>query len=386
MVSLHFEFSTAGRILFGPDSLNEISSLSQWGKHALLVVGHNPERASCALQLLHKSGIATSIFSVHGEPTVDTVNQATTVALSSSCDLVIGMGGGSVIDTAKAVATMLGNGGELLDYLEVVGHGKPLTRPPIPFVAIPTTAGTGTEVTRNAVIAVPEHQRKVSLRSAQMLARLAIIDPNLLVSLPSSVIAFSGLDAFTQLIEPLVSVRANPLTDSFCREGIARSVRSLKPAFDGERSLPVLEDLALASLLGGLALANAGLGVVHGLAAVIGGRFEAPHGAICAALLPWATQVNLQALTKRAPTSFSLTRYREIAVLATGLPHAAPQDGVAWIKNQCQALCIPGLSHWGLTANDVADIVAKSQSSSSLRSNPITLHPEELSSIMLQAL
>ena len=214
------------------------------------------------------------------------VRQGVELARREQCDLVIAFGGGSAIDAGKAIAALLANGGELTDYLEVIGKGQPLRHPSVPFIAVPTTAGTGSEVTRNAVLASAEHQVKVSMRSPLMLPRLAVVDPELTLELPPAVTASTGLDALTQLIEPYVSIRANPLTDGFCLEGLRRVSRSLRRAYHAGRDITAREDMSLASLLGGLALANAGLGVVHGFAAPVGGMFHAPHGAICAALLP----------------------------------------------------------------------------------------------------
>ena len=242
-------------------------------------------------------------------------------------------GGGSAIDAGKAIAALLGNGGDPLDYLEVVGRGQPLERPSLPFVAVPTTAGTGSEVTRNAVLASPEHRVKASLRSPRMLPAAAIVDPDLLVGLPPHVVAASGLDAFSQLVEPFVSVRANPFVDALAREGLTRSARSLRRAYEGDGREPARTDLALASLFGGLALANAGLGAVHGIAAPFGGLFAAPHGAVCAALLPAVMRVNLGALAARAPDSRALDRYREVAAIVTGRAAADAEAGVAWVED-----------------------------------------------------
>ncbi|HSD65590.1 MAG TPA: iron-containing alcohol dehydrogenase, partial [Vicinamibacteria bacterium] len=271
--------------------------------------------------------------------------------------------------------------GDPLDYLEVVGRGQPLARPSLPFVAIPTTAGTGSEVTRNAVLASPEHRVKASLRSPHMLARAAIVDPDRLVGLPPEVVAASGLDAFAQLVEPFLSVRANPLVDGLCREGLARSTRSLLRAFEGDSSEAVRVDLALASLFGGLALANAGLGAVHGFAAPVGGLFGAPHGAACAALLPAVLRVNLAALSRRRPESPALARYREIASIVTGRPDADARDAVAWTESLVRALAIPGLSRWGAGEADVPALVAKARAASSMKGNPIELQDDELAEI-----
>ena len=294
--------------------------------------------------------------------------------------------GGSALDAAKAIAALGANGGDPLDYLEVIGRGRPLERPSLPLIAVPTTAGTGSEVTRNAVLASPEHAIKASLRSPLMLPRVALVDPDLLAELPPQVIAASGLDALSQLIEPFVSIRANPFTDGLAREGIHRSARALRPAFEAARARQPLaaadrEGLALASLFGGLCLANAGLGAVHGFAAPIGGMFPAPHGAVCAALLPHVLRVNVAALRARAPDSPALARYREVAALVTGDAAASVEDGIAWVGALCGALAVPGLGRYGMTAAHVPELVGKARTASSMRGNPVVLTDEELAEI-----
>ena len=229
--------------------------------------------------------------------------------------MVVGIGGGSVIDTAKAIAALVSNSGEPLDYLEVIGKGCALERAPVAFIALPTTAGTGSEVTRNAVLGSPEHGVKASLRSPMMLPRLSVIDPELTVELPPALTASTGLDALTQLIEPYVSSRANAMTDLYCLEGMRRVSRSLRRAFVDGGDKEARTDMAFASLLGGLALANAGLGVVHGFAAPMGGMFDAPHGAVCAALLPHGVAANIRALRSRGANGDALRRYAEVAAI-----------------------------------------------------------------------
>jgi alcohol dehydrogenase class IV len=384
---VRFEFATATRIVFGPGSLAELGPLAAaLGSRALLVTGRTPERAGAARERLASAGVATIAMSVTGEPTVGDARRGAELARSEGADLVVACGGGGAIDAGKAVAALLGNGGDPLGYLEVVGRGQPIALPSVPFVAIPTTAGTGSEVTRNAVLSSPEHRVKASLRSPLMLPRAAIVDPDLLLGLPAHVVAASGLDAFAQLVEPFVSVRANPLVDALCREGLARSARSLRRAYEGDRSEAVRVDLALASLFGGLALANAGLGAVHGVAAPLGGMFDAPHGATCAALLPAVLRVNLEALKHRRPESPALGRYREIAAIVTGRSDAGASDGVAWVEALVRALEIPGLSHWGATASDVPALVAKARAASSMRGNPVELAERELAEIVSSSL
>ena len=299
---------------------------------------------------------------------------------------MIGFGGGSAIDAAKAIAALLTNGGELLDYLEVIGRAQPLARPSAPCIAIPTTAGTGSEVTRNAVLASPAHQVKVSLRSPHMLPRVALVDPELTFDLPPAVTAATGLDALTQLIEPFVSSRANPLTDAYCIDGIRRAARSLRRAVENGRDATAREDLALASLFGGLALANAGLGAVHGFAAPIGGTFSAPHGAVCAALLPHVIDANRRALRERAPTHPALSRYDEIARLITSRSDASATDLVRWTQRLTTDLEIPSLASYGITREHVPALIGAAANASSMKANPIALTPPELTAILEAAL
>jgi alcohol dehydrogenase class IV len=313
------------------------------------------------------------------------VRRGNEYARAKGCDLVIAMGGGSAIDTGKALAAMLANSGDPLDYLEVVGRGQPLGRVSAPFIAIPTTSGTGSEVTRNAVLASPQHRVKASLRGSSMLPRLAVVDPELTLGLPRSVTASTGLDALTQLIEPYVGVRANAMTDLFSVEGIRRAAGALPRVWEDGGDRQARTDMSWASLLGGLALANAGLGAVHGFAAPVGGMFPAPHGAACAALLPHAMAVNIQALRARAPASQALGRYGEVACLLTGRAQATAEDGVRWMAEICRRLEIPPLRTYGVTEADIPDLVEKAAQASSMKGNPIVLTPEELRQIIERA-
>ena len=321
-----------------------------------------------------------------GEPTIPRVGEGVELARAEGCDIVIAFGGGSAIDGAKGIAALLGNGGHPLDYLEVVGEGRKLTKPSAPFVAIPTTAGTGSEVTRNAVLASPEHRVKASLRSPQMLARLAVIDPELTYCLPPGITAATGLDALTQLIEPYVSIKANPLTDGVCLEGIKRAGRSLKRVCEDGGDSAARRDMALASLFGGLALANAKLGAVHGFAAPLGGMFPAPHGAVCAALLPHVMRANIEALRERSPDGESLSRYQTVAAILTGRSDAAPEDGADWTASLCNSLGIPPLRQFGVTEEDIPALVEKGGKASSMKGNPLPLSEDELAGVLRAAL
>jgi alcohol dehydrogenase class IV len=383
---MSFEFATATRIVFGAGTVQQVApAATQWGRRALVVTGRAPEFGSRIRADLEAASAQSVAFVVSGEPTVELVGRGLEEARQERCDVVIAVGGGSVIDTGKAIAGLLTNPGDVMAYLEVVGEGKPLRHPAAPFIAVPTTAGTGSEVTRNAVLGVPGGL-KVSLRSPFLLPRLAVVDPQLTLGLPPPITARTGLDALTQLIEGYVSIRANPVTDGLCVQGIQLVARSLRRAFHhGEQPEP-RRDMALAALLSGMVLANAGLGVVHGFAAPLGGRFQAPHGAVCAAMLPSGMEGNLRALRERDPRSVALRRYEEIARLLTGRPAATADDGVAWARDICAEFEIPPLTVYGVSEQDVAGLVEESARTSSMKGNPLVLTPEELREILLRSI
>jgi alcohol dehydrogenase class IV len=384
---MRFEFATATRIIFGHGSVKDTGSIvEKIGRRAFVITGRSLERAKTLIGKLKDTGMEVTQFSIPEEPTTQLAQAAVAEARRQTCDMVIGMGGGSVLDTGKVVAALLTNSGQLMDYLEVIGQGQPLKRKSAPFVAIPTTAGTGTEVTSNSVLDSPEHRVKVSMRSPYMLPDLALIDPELTYSMPCRITAVTGLDAFTQLLEAFVSVHANPLTDGICREGLQRAARSLKRVYlDGEDAA-ARGDMCLASLFGGLALANAKLGAVHGFAGPLGGMYHAAHGALCAGLLPFVMEANIKALQSRTSDSPALDRYDEVARLITGLPAARAADGIAWVRNLCKHLEIKPLAAFGIEEKDFADIVAKARTASSMKGNPIELTQGELLEILQKAL
>ena len=384
---MRFEFATAARLLFGPGTLSQAGPAArEMGRRAIVTLGLDPVQAAPLFAALVAAGVSYVTLSVSGEPTVALARTGTELARTEGCDLVIGLGGGSAMDAAKAIAALTANGGDPLDYLEVIGRGQALSRPALPCIAIPTTAGTGAEVTRNAVLASPEHGVKVSLRSATMLPRLALVDPELTYGLPPAVTASTGLDALTQLIEPYTSSKANPLTDALCREGMLRVARSLRRAYHHGSDAPAREDMALASLFGGLALANAGLGAAHGFAGPVGGMFPAPHGAVCAALLPHVMAINVRALTARRPDDPRLSRYDEAARILTGNPTATAAEGVRWVSALCVDLETPRLAAYGITQAHFTDLVAKAAAASSTQANPIALTAAELEEILALAL
>lgn len=382
-----FEFATSDRIVFGSQTSQKVPGIAQGlGRRALVIVGEAVDRAQGLLDGLSERNIEIAVYSVSGEPTIDSAAEGVAIARDANCDLVVSVGGGSIIDTGKAVAALVSNGGEPLDYLEVVGLGKSLTQPSLPMIAVPTTAGTGAEVTRNSVLKVPDENVKVSLRSAYMLPTVAVVDPLLTLSMPPHVTASTGLDALTQCLEPYVSSQSNPLTDAIAIDGLKRAARSLRSAYNDGGDVEARTDMALASLFGGLALANAKLGAVHGFAGVLGGMYPAPHGIICARLLPYVVQTNVYALASRDPESPVLARYADVARIVTGDPSATVSDGVAWIQNLCDALAVPGLAEFGLAESDFDEIVAKAQGASSMRGNPLPLTDSELKTILERAM
>jgi alcohol dehydrogenase class IV len=378
---MNFEFATATRIIFGEGTAATLPELVRtFGAHPLVVTGASPQRAAPLV-----SALSAETFSVSGEPTVDLVRDGVRRAREAACDVVISVGGGSVIDTGKAIATVATNGGEPLDFLEVVGKGRTIVAPPLAFIAVPTTAGTGSEVTRNAVLASTELGVKASLRSPLMLPLVALIDPELTYGLPPEVTASTGLDALTQLIEPYVSIRANPLVDAICVEGIMRVAGALRRVYHDGSDRDARRDMALASLFGGLALANAGLGVVHGFAAPLGGRWNAPHGALCAALLPHGMAANIAALRTRAPQHPALKRYTTIARLLTGRNDAGAEDGIDWVHALSIELSVPSLRAWGITEADLPGVVEEATRASSMKANPLPLTSEELLAVITAA-
>jgi alcohol dehydrogenase class IV len=384
---MQFEFTSADRIIFGPGTLRGAGpAIKKAGLRPLVVTGKNIQRAEPLLQLLRENTIEAAIFSVSGEPTIQTVRDGVALARNENCDWVIGIGGGSVLDAGKAIAAMMKNDGDVLDYVEIIGQGKSLTKQPARYMAIPTTAGTGSETTRNAVLASPEHRLKVSLRSPKMLPGIAVVDPELTYDLPPGITASTGLDALTQLIEPYVCLRANPMTDALCMEGIRHVARSFRTAVENGQDKTAREGMALASLFGGMALANAGLGAVHGFAGPIGGMFFAPHGEICAALLPDVIEINMRALRERQGDNYATHRYYYIARILTGNKDATADAGIEWIRQLVSDFKIPRLGSHGIKPEHICEIVKNAMNASSMKANPIALTEAELAEILQRAM
>lgn len=367
-----FEYATAGRIVFGRGSYSKLPDLvAELGARAMYITGSRRRDSGR--------------FVVAGEPTVEMVREAVAQCREGRYDCVVGVGGGSVMDAAKATAVLAANEGDVLDYLEVIGAGKSVSKPGLPCIAVPTTAGTGTEVTRNAVIGSPEHGVKASLRSSYLLPKVAVVDPELTLDLPREITANTGLDALTQLIEAFLSVRANAFTDALCRDGIPRAAEALPRAWSNGDEIEARTEMSFAALLGGMALANAGLGVVHGFAAPIGGMFhKAPHGAVCAALLPHGIKANYAAASQRAPEL--LPRFETVARLLTANPNATPEHAVSFLQDLCDELHVNGLSAYGVTAEHVPELVSKAEKASSMKANPLKLTRDELEQVLQAAL
>ena len=380
-----FEVLAPRKIIFGAHRAIEVAAwirASQRDEHVLLVTGKNKRHAH-VLEALAANAQLTHI-EVAGEPSLSYCEEALRQARDARVTRVVALGGGSAIDVGKALAAMLTNDGDTMDYLEVVGRGLPLRRAPLPFAALPTTAGTGAEATKNAVLSVarPDGLLKVSLRSDLMVPDLALVDPTLTLGVPRDVTAATGLDALTQVIEPYVSHAATPFTDAWTRDAIPRAARALPRVLQDGSDLDARSDMALVSLQGGLALANAKLGAVHGLAGPLGGILDAPHGALCARLLPFVIEANLTALKARAPRSPAWHRYREVACWLTSNAEARPDDAIVWARQLVDSLAIPSLRELGLAAKDIARAVEDATRSSSMKGNPIELTKGELVRIL----
>lgn len=384
---VQFQLAIPGDIRFGAGRVSELpGALADLGaSRVLIVTGRTTTRADGIRSALQQAGISSVVLGVATEPSIERVRAAVDVILETRCDAVVGFGGGSALDVAKAVAVLATSGTDPMDHLEVIGAGRPIERPGLPCIAVPTTAGTGSEVTRNSVLSGAGV--KASLRSPLLLPKVALVDPDLLVGVPKATIAASGMDALSQLIEPLLSQRANPFTDALARDGIQRSARSLRRAYqDGMEDAGVREDLAMASLFSGICLANSGLGAVHGLAAAVGARLSAPHGAVCAAVLAAAIEVNLHALGERAHDHPAVQRLAEVATLLTGRPDARAEDAIGWLQELTATLSIPGLATYGLDQDHIAEVVTAAQRASSMRGNPIELDDSEVTEIVTRSL
>lgn len=384
---MRFTFATAQSITFGAGVAAEAPAAAlALGRRILLVTGARLDRAASLRTALEGAGAVVEGWCVAGEPTVDQARAGVARARDLGIEGVVAIGGGSALDAGKAIAALVPQPGDAMDYLEVVGDGQPLSARALPVVALPTTAGTGSEVTRNAVLGVPEQSIKVSLRHPSMLPAAALVDPLLTHDMPPALTAATGMDALTQLLEPFFSPAASPFTEALCREALPRIAWALPRAFAQGSDGEAREAMAFASLCGGMALTSARLGAVHGFAAPLGGRFPAPHGALCAALLPGTLAVNLRALQARQPGAPALSRMAEAAFLLTGKASAQPEDLLGWLRTLQERLEIRPLSAWGVNREALPALEDQAARTSSMQGNPIALTAEERLEILVTAL
>jgi len=385
-MGVNFEFATSTRIIFENGSFSKVPGLiKDFGSNVLIVTGKNKNLAHQLSENLAEINIHSEIFSIHSEPTISDIEQGTELARKTLCNVVVGIGGGSAVDSAKAIAALVPNQGELTDYLEIIGKGRKLENEPLPFLAIPTTAGTGAEVTKNSVIKSTEHNVKVSLRSDLMYPKLAVVDSELTLTMPPHLTATTGVDALTHLLETFVSNQSNPFIDMLCREGMKRISTSLELAFNDGNNLEARESMAMASMLGGMALANVKLGAVHGFAGPLGGIYSIPHGAVCACLLPAVMEVNIEALKNQKQQEL-LIKYNEVARILTGNKSAVAKDGAIWVKILVKKLQIPSLSDFHISTESFSELIEKAKNASSMKGNPVELNNDQLYDILIKSL
>lgn len=384
---MDFTFKTVGEIKFGNGRSAEIATLlPDSAKRIFVLTGSTPKRSQHVWQRLKNEGFAVEIFPIAREPDVELIIQAIEAAREFKAESVVAIGGGSVIDSGKAVASLLANPGNLFDYLETVGQGKPITKPSLLMIAVPTTAGTGSEVTRNSVIGVPSHGVKVSMRSPRMLPHFAIVDPELSHDLDPKIAAYSGMDALIQCIEAFISNQANPLADGLASQGIRLAANALLKACGPTLDRKAKEDMCAASVCGGLALANAKLGAVHGFAGPLGGMISAPHGAICASLIIPAWEANYAALLARDPKGKHIAKMDAVARILTSNPEASGNYATAWLEKLIDNLPLSRLGELNFENHQIAEAVRKSSNASSMKGNPIKLSEHQLRDILEAAI
>lgn len=386
-----FSFRTTPEIVFGAGTLSQAPTIvARYGRRCLLVTGKHSLSRSGQLQNLEESLAKQGCASIHcvvdGEPDLAIADACARLARENHCDVVLAVGGGSVIDAAKAAGALATHDGEALDYIEAVGRGRTIDKPTLPLIAVPTTAGSGSEVTKNAVLRVPELRVKRSIRSDFMVPCVAVIDPALIASAPRSVAASSGLDALTHLIEAYLSKAAQPMTDALVVPGMSMAYRSLVALAQNKSNAESNEAMALAALWGGIALANAGLGAVHGLVAPLGGLCAVPHGSGCGCLLAATFATNVRALRTRAPQSPALARADHIAriLLPEGETERTPERVAHELQQLRRNLDVPPLATYGVSEMDFAGVIEGSRAGS-MRHNPIDLTDEELADILRQS-
>ena len=386
---INFEFATVSKILFGRGKIAQLGEIAGTLGTSVLMIHNGDDPGTGGPVDRAVASLRTAKINVHfkrqrGEPIVADVDAALTVAKQNHCDLVIGLGGGSAIDTAKATAGLLTNGGDCIDYMEVIGKGRKISKPAAPWIAIPTTAGTGAEVTRNAVIGSPEHKFKASIRSDHLLATVALVDPDLGENTPHEVMAASGMDALCQLIESFTSNGANPMTDALAMRALEMGMgftTDIDPARDD------LEMMAYVALVSGLTLTNAGLGAVHGFAAPIGANFPIPHGVICARLLPFVVEENLKSLLLTPTNQYALSRYLVLnQTVPISFSAGREKALVNYLHAKIEHLQIRPLMQYGIQESDIPGMVALAKKTSSMKYNPVVLADDVLANILRSAL
>jgi alcohol dehydrogenase class IV len=416
-----FSIARLPRILFGGGTSRELPIVvREFGQKALVVVrGPGFTESPTWSQIrarLESAGVQVALESVSGEPSPTLIDEIVARHRASGSgsssgrgpasgpapfDVVVGIGGGSVLDTAKAVAGLLSPGNSVMDHLEGIGPELPYRGPSVPFVAVPTTAGTGSEATKNAVLSVRGARGfKKSFRDEKLVARVAIVDPDLLATCPPELIAGNGMDALTQLLESYVSTKANPFTDALALSGLAAARDGLAAWFEevvagrgvegpGCVAAVARERMAYAALCSGICLAQAGLGAVHGLASPLGAQYPIPHGAACGATLVAATRVNIAALEARDQCNRALSRYAAAGRLFTGRAGADDREArsalVLALESLTDSLGILRLSTFGVTESSIPALVADS-SGSSMKTNPVLLTDEEIAAILRASL
>jgi len=389
-----FAFSLAKipKIEFASGAIRQLPGLAaQFGCNILLITGGQSFARSAAYQPLMDGFKALALnvvqFAVRSEPSPELVDDAVKQFRSADIDVVVAIGGGSAMDTAKAIAGLLRVGHSVMDYLEGVGPERPYQGPAVPFIAVPTTAGTGSEATKNAVLSRHGLQGfKKSFRDEQLVADIALLDPDLLASCPPRVIAANGMDALTQLLESYVSIKNNVLNNALGRSGLLACREGLLKLYDSQaQDALAREQMAFASLASGINLAQTGLGSVHGLASPLGAYYPIPHGVVCGTLVATATRINIEAMRQREPFNPALSLYAEVAQLLCGQHFKSLDNGlqalIDLLEQWTAHLQIARLSDYGVRAEDFELIVANSRGSS-MKTNPIVLTDDEILSIL----
>jgi alcohol dehydrogenase len=389
-----FSIARFPRIEFGPGSINKLPALAAfYGNTILLVTGAKSLQQSGAWpgieQSLKVAGFAWHTLAISGEPSPQVVDEAVAAHRSSNIDLVVGIGGGSVLDAAKAIAGLLRVGEPVMNYLEGVGPEKKYQGPAVAFIAVPTTAGTGSEATRNAVLSVAGKDGfKKSFRDEQLVPEYALLDPDLLASCPPRLVAADGMDALTQLLESYVSSRTNPMTDALAWSGLTAARDGLLPWYEGSGDQSAARcAMAYAALISGITLAQTGLGSVHGLASPLGAFFPIPHGVVCGTLVAAATRINIDAMLSREPENPALDKYTKVSELLCRRQFSTQEQ--AWeellelLDDWTQRLHLPTLDDYGVTPADFPHIVVHSRGSS-MKTNPIVLSDEEITAVLEQ--